>query len=78
MKKVSKQKVIEKLVRAALAKSGEAKANYLIDILGDEILKSVPADELMHAIVEIGAGGGTIDQRFEKWLRKAAKHRLKS
>ena len=77
MTKVNKRKVVEKLFRAAFAKSGEAKANYLIDVLGDEILKSVPADELMHAIVEIGAGEGSLEEKFDRWLRKAAKHRLK-
>jgi len=67
-------RIADKLLKAAEAKSTLAKVNYGIDAL-DETIQNPLVDKALHFIDEMTLAGGTPEERFRKWARKARKYR---
>jgi len=68
-------RAVGKLAKAVTAKTRSGRLNYLTDFVFDEALENPILDEIAHFMIECGLSEGKPEDRFMRWLKKAAKYR---
>ena len=74
-RKIVTKRMADKLAKALVAKTPQARANFVIDAFAEGVWHDPLLDSILHGLNEVGFAEGPMDEKLLSYIRKTLRYR---